>query len=89
MKRGNIHTFVLDPAPVNMTPAAKRELPVLLNGVTAFLPSKEELRDIFWGETHDLWEMAEAVSLYGCEYRRDQMRSTRANALRGWLQTQI
>ena len=68
LKRGNTHTFVLDPAPANMTPTAKRELPALLNGVTAFLPSEEELRNLFWGETHDLWEMAEAVSMYGCEY---------------------
>jgi len=68
MKRGSIHTFVLDPGPGTMKPAARRELPALLNGVTAFLPSEEELCNLFWGETHDLWEMAEAVSMYGCEY---------------------
>ena len=38
------------------------------NGVTAFLPSQEELCTLFWGETYDLWEMAQAVSVYGCEY---------------------
>jgi sugar/nucleoside kinase (ribokinase family) len=68
MKRGSVHTFVLDPGPGTMRPAARRELPALLNGVTAFLPSEEELCNLFWGETHDLWEMAEAVSMYGCEY---------------------
>ncbi|RPJ17547.1 MAG: carbohydrate kinase family protein [Chloroflexi bacterium] len=47
---------------------ARRELPALLNGVTAFLPSQDELCSLFWGQTHDLWEMAEAVSMYGCEY---------------------
>jgi sugar/nucleoside kinase (ribokinase family) len=26
------------------------------------------MRDLFWGETHDLWQMAEAVSMYGVEY---------------------
>jgi ribokinase len=36
--------------------------------VTAFLTSQEELRNLFWGETHDLWKMAEWVSMYGCEY---------------------
>jgi sugar/nucleoside kinase (ribokinase family) len=50
-----------------MTPAARRELPALLNGVTAFLPSEEEIRNLFQAQTHDLWEMAEAVSMYGCE----------------------
>lgn len=68
MKRGSVHTFVLDPGHDAMKPKARRELPALLNGVTAFLPSEEKLRSLFWGQTHDLWEMAEAVSVYGCEY---------------------
>ena len=68
MKLGSVHTFVLDPGPVTMTRTARRELPALLNGVTAFLPSQEELYNLFWGETYDLWKMAEAVSKYGCEY---------------------
>jgi sugar/nucleoside kinase (ribokinase family) len=68
MKRGSVHTFVLDPGADAMMPAARRELPALLNGVTAFLPSLEELSSLFWGETYDPWEMAEAVSMYGCEY---------------------
>jgi len=68
LKRGQVHSFILDPSPVTMTPESRRELPALLNGVTAFLPSEEEMRNLFQSETHDLWEMAEAVSLYGCEY---------------------
>ena len=68
MKLGSVHTFVLDPGPATMTRTARRELPALLNGVTAFLPSQEELSNLFWGETYDLWKMAEAVSMYGCEY---------------------
>jgi sugar/nucleoside kinase (ribokinase family) len=68
MKLGSVHTFVLDPGPVTMTRTSRRELPALLNGVTAFLPSQEELYNLFWGETYDLWKMAEAVSKYGCEY---------------------
>ena len=68
LKRGSVHSFILDPSPSSMTPTARRELPALLNGVTAFLPSEEEIRNLFQAETHDLWEMAEAVSLYGCEY---------------------
>jgi len=68
LKRGHVHSFILDPSPVTMSPASRRELPALLNGVTAFLSSEEEMRNLFQSETHDLWEMAEAVSLYGCEY---------------------
>lgn len=68
LKRGTVSTFTLAPAPATMTMAARRVLPALLNGVTAFLPSQDELRNLFWGAKHDLWQMAEAVSLYGCEY---------------------
>jgi sugar/nucleoside kinase (ribokinase family) len=68
LKRGTVSTFTLEPASSTMTMAARRELPALLNGVTAFMPSQEELRNLFWGAKHDLWQMAEAVSLYGCEY---------------------
>lgn len=68
LKRGHVHSFILDPSPDSMTPVSRRNLPALLNGVTAFLPSEKEIRNLFQSETHDLWEMAEAVSLYGCEY---------------------
>ncbi|HXF85030.1 MAG TPA: carbohydrate kinase family protein [Anaerolineales bacterium] len=68
LKRGRTHSFTLDPAPASMTPRARRELPALLNGVTVFLPSEEEICSLFQGETYDLWEMAEAIALYGCEY---------------------
>lgn len=68
MKRGDVHTFVLAPDSNSMKPTARRELPALINGITAFLTSQEELKNLFWGETHDLWEMAESVSKYGCEY---------------------
>lgn len=68
LKRGSTHTFILNPSLGDMNPKVKRELPAFLNGVTALLVSQEKLRDLFWGETHDLWEMADAVSLYGCEY---------------------
>jgi sugar/nucleoside kinase (ribokinase family) len=68
MKRGDVHTFVLSPASNSMKPKARRVLPALINGITAFLTSQEELKNLFWGDTHDLWEMAESVSKYGCEY---------------------
>lgn len=68
MKRGDVHTFVLEPSASVMMPSARRELPALFNGVTALLTSQDELKNLFWGETYDLWKMAESVSMYGCEY---------------------
>ena len=43
------------------------DLRSLLQGVTAFLPSEEEIRNLFWGRTNDLWEMATSLASFGCE----------------------
>ena len=43
------------------------DLRSLLQGVTAFLPSEDEIRNLFWGRTTDLWEMAETLANFGCE----------------------
>jgi sugar/nucleoside kinase (ribokinase family) len=64
-KGGSNQTVSLDPAPGYMFPAFWRDLRLVLQGVTVFQPSEEELRTLFWGETNDLWEMARRVSEYG------------------------
>jgi sugar/nucleoside kinase (ribokinase family) len=62
---GSNQSVSLDPAPGYMKPAFWRDLRVVLQGVTAFLPSEDEMRSLFWGESHDLWEMAQRVSEHG------------------------
>ncbi|MBL8062089.1 MAG: carbohydrate kinase family protein [Anaerolineales bacterium] len=66
-KGGSDQTICLDPDPSYMKPVMWRELRLVLQGLTAFHPSEEELRALFWGETHDLWEMAQKVSEHGPE----------------------
>lgn len=66
-KAGSVTTLTLDPSAAYMTQSFFKDLRVVLAELTAFLPSEEELRGLFWGETHDLWEMAAAVGEYGCE----------------------
>ena len=66
-KGGLVSTISLDPSPEAMSPSFFKDLRILLQGLTIFLPSEEELRALFWGETHDLWEMIEAISAHGCE----------------------
>ncbi len=66
--RGVVRTLTLDPASASMSPLALKELRGLLNGVTAFLPSLEEISALYWGQTRDPWEMAAAVGAFGCEY---------------------
>ncbi len=64
-KGGSAQTVSLDPAPSYMKPRFWRDLRVVLQGVTIFHPSEEEMRSLFWGETNDLWEMAHKISEHG------------------------
>lgn len=57
----------IDPGPGYMTANYLDDLRSLLQGVTAFLPSEEEIRSLFWGRTNDLWEMAATLASFGCE----------------------
>lgn len=66
--RTAMRILTLDPFPTYMVPASMRDVRALCNGLTAFMPSLEEITSLFWGQTHDVWEMAEAVGEFGCEY---------------------
>lgn len=60
-------TITLDPAPGYMNPNFRNEVPPIFTGLTAFLPSEEDMRNLFQGQTDDLWEMADSIAAYGCE----------------------
>lgn len=64
-KGGSNQTVSLDPASSYMNPRFWRDLRLVLQGVSIFHPSEEEIRSLFWGETNDLWEMARRMSGYG------------------------
>ena len=66
--QANVTTLTLDPSAAYMTSTAFNDVRTILHGLTAFLPSEEELRDLFWGRTDDLWEMAEALGSFDCEF---------------------
>ena len=66
-KASSVNTVTLDPSPGYMSPLFFSGTACCSLGLTAFLPSEEELRAFFRGETHDLWEMAAALGDYGCE----------------------
>jgi ribokinase len=59
---------LLDPSPGTMNPIFWDDIPALVTGLTAFMPSEEELRALFHGRSDDLWEMIEALAKYGCEF---------------------
>jgi sugar/nucleoside kinase (ribokinase family) len=64
-KGGANHIISLDPASNYMNPTFWRDLRIVLQGVTVFQPSEEELRALFWGVTNDLWEMASEICTFG------------------------
>jgi len=65
-KAASVKVLTLDPSPQYMASNRLHDLHLFLDGLTAFMPSEEELRQLFWGETHDLWEMAEELGKFGC-----------------------
>ncbi len=67
-RQADITTLTLDPSAAYMAPAALEDVRALLQGLTAFLPSEEELRSLFWDRSSDLWAMAEEVASFGCEF---------------------
>lgn len=67
LRQANFTTITVDPSPSYMDPAFWDLMPSLVTGLTAFLPSEEEIRQLFRGRSEDLWQMAEALSAYGCE----------------------
>jgi sugar/nucleoside kinase (ribokinase family) len=67
LRQAEYTTVTLDPSPGYMNPAYWSEVPALLTGLSAFLPSEDEARSLFHGRSENLWEMAEALTTYGCE----------------------
>ena len=66
-RQAGFTTVTLDPSPGYMNPTFFNDVPAIVTGLTAFMPSEEELRMLFQGRSEDLWEMAEALAVYGCE----------------------
>lgn len=65
-RHSGVPHITIDPGPGYMNANFLDDLRSLLQGVTAFLPSEEEIRSLFWGRTHDLWEMAATLASFGC-----------------------
>lgn len=67
LRQAEFTTITLDPSPGYMNPTYWDDIPSIVTGLTAFLPSEEKIRSLFQGRSTDLWEMAEALAAYGCE----------------------
>jgi len=60
--------ITLDPSVRYMNPSFRHELPTLLRGLDAFLPSEQETRSYFTGQLANPWEMAEAFGEMGVRF---------------------
>jgi sugar/nucleoside kinase (ribokinase family) len=67
LRQAQFTTVTLDPSSGYMNPTFWDDIPALLTGLTAFLPSEEEVLSLFKGQSEDLWEIADALANYGCE----------------------
>lgn len=67
-RQAGVLTTSLDPSPGYMQPSFMEDVRSLVQGLTAFMPSEEEIRSLFWGKTNDLWAMIEAIGAWGVEY---------------------
>ncbi|MEJ5224646.1 MAG: carbohydrate kinase family protein [Anaerolineales bacterium] len=59
--------ITIDPAAGYMNSNFLEQVRAMLQGVSAFLPSEEEIRLLYWGVTTDLWEMCADLTQSGCE----------------------
>ncbi len=66
-RQGGVRIVTIDPGPGYMNGSFLNDLRSLLQGVSAFLPSEDDIRTLFWGRTTDLWEMAETLGSFGAE----------------------
>jgi hypothetical protein len=68
LRQAGFTTLTLDPSPGYMNPVYWDDIPALITGLTAFIPAEEEVRSLFHGRSSNLWEMAETLAGYGCEF---------------------
>lgn len=68
LRQQGFTTLTIDPPARAMNPIFWSDIPAMLSGLTACLPAEEEVRALFHGRSTDLWEMAEALASYGCEF---------------------
>jgi sugar/nucleoside kinase (ribokinase family) len=66
LRQAEFTAITLDPSPGYMNPTFWENVPTIITGLTAFIPSEEEIRSLFQSRSDDLREMAETLASYGC-----------------------
>jgi sugar/nucleoside kinase (ribokinase family) len=68
LREHRIPLITLDPSVRYMESGFQEDLPIILHGLDAFLPSESEARAFFRPAEPDIWEMAEAFGNMGSRY---------------------
>lgn len=63
-----VSVLTIDPSLRYMNPDFRYDLPKLIQGVDAFMPSEMEARSFFAANRPDIWQMAESFGEMGCRY---------------------
>jgi ribokinase len=68
LRKSFINTITIEPSADYMIPKNWDLIPAVLKSTTAFLPAEKDLIALFQGRSTDLWEMAQGLAEYGCEF---------------------
>ncbi len=68
LQESGVKIMTLDPSIRYMDPSFRRDLPSIVHGLDAFLPSGQETRSYFSEYKMDVWEMAEALADMGAGF---------------------
>jgi ribokinase len=68
LRKSFINIITIDPSPDYMLPKNWDNLPALLKDTTAFLPHEKDIVALFQGRSNDIWEMAQALAEFGCDF---------------------
>ena len=68
LREYGVRTVTLDPSERYMDPSFEQELPIIVNGLDAFIPSEKEVISYFRPSRLDIWEMAETFGDMGCSF---------------------
>lgn len=68
LRQGHVTTITMDLPTGTMDPIYWSEIPAIVQNTTALITHEAKLKKLFEGRTNDVWEMAEAIASYGCEF---------------------
>jgi hypothetical protein len=68
LRQGHVMTISLLASDEYMETIYWERIGTVIKGINSFICTENQIRNLFLGRSSDLWEMAEALTAYGCEY---------------------